>query len=166
MAMMSMRDIVPWDRGGPRVATVFREPTNLFASVQQEMNRLFDEAFRGFGASSPRFGAGWPSIEIAETDKEIRATIEVPGVDEKDIELFLQDGDLVIRGEKRSETEDKDRRFTERSYGRFERRIALQQEVEEDKVGAEFRNGVLTVTIPKSARAEQRVKRIALSTGK
>jgi HSP20 family protein len=71
----------------------------------------------------------------------------------------------VVRGEKRSETEDKERRFTERFYGRFERRIALGQEVKEDDIRAEFRNGVLSVTVPKLERTEQKAKRIPVSAG-
>ena len=70
---------------------------------------------------------------------------------------------LTLRGEKRSETEDKDKQFSERFYGRFERRIPLGLEIEEDKVSAEFRNGVLTVTLPKTERARARARRIAIN---
>jgi HSP20 family protein len=167
MSLMSMRDIVPWNRDGARTPATFRtEPASLFASLRQEMDRVFDEAFRGFGAPLVTgFGAGWPNVELTETEKEIRVTFEVPGMDEKDIEVLLDDGELVVRGEKRAETEDRDRRFTERFYGRFERRIPLGQEVEEDAIRAEFRHGVLTVSVPRSARAEQRAKRIPVNAG-
>ena len=70
---------------------------------------------------------------------------------------------LVIRGEKRAETEDKDRRFSERFYGRFERRVPLPFEVEEDTAQASFENGVLTISLPKSPRAESQTKRIAIN---
>ena len=76
---------------------------------------------------------------------------------------MLDEGDLVVRGEKRSETEDKERRFTERFYGHFERRIPLGQDVKEGDIRAEFRNGVLTVTMPKPERAEQKAKRIPVN---
>ena len=69
---------------------------------------------------------------------------------------------LTLKGEKRSETEDKDRQFSERVYGRFERRIPLGYEVEQDKVDAHFRNGVLTVILPKTAKAQSQAKRIAI----
>ncbi|TIP77390.1 MAG: Hsp20/alpha crystallin family protein, partial [Mesorhizobium sp.] len=82
----------------------------------------------------------WPSVEISDGEKEIRVTAEIPGMDEKDIEVMLDDGVLTLRGEKRSETEDKGRQFSERFYGRFERRIPLGYEVEEDKVNAAFHN--------------------------
>jgi HSP20 family protein len=78
--------------------------------------------------------------------------------------VILEDGVLTLRGEKRSETEDKDRQFSERYYGRFERRIPLGYEVTEDKVDARFRNGVLTVTLPKSEKAQSQVKRIAIKS--
>jgi len=87
----------------------------------------------------------------------------LPGLDEKDVEVLLGDGVLTIRGEKRSEVEDKGRSFSERVYGRFERRIPLAWEVEEDKIQASFKNGVLSVTLPKSAQAEAQMRRIAIN---
>lgn len=169
MAMMSMRGIAPWmGSRGSRIPAVLRDrPASVFATLRQEVDRLFDEALRGFGTMASHLSFGntdWPSAELAETNKEVRVTFEVPGVDEKDLEVLLQDGELILRGEKRSETEDKDRRFTERFFGRFERRIPLPDEVDQDGVRAEFRNGVLTVTARKTAPAEQRAKRIPVNT--
>ncbi|WP_244295317.1 MULTISPECIES: Hsp20/alpha crystallin family protein [Paracoccus] len=89
-------------------------------------------------------------------------TAEVPGLEERDIEVLLDDGVLTLKGEKRSEVEDKDRQFSERFYGRFERRIPLGAEIREDEVDAHFRNGVLTVTLPKTEKAQAQVKRIAI----
>ena len=93
----------------------------------------------------------------------IRARL--PGLDEKDVEVLVSDDVLTIRGEKKAQTEDRDRGFSERYYGHFERRIPLPFEVEEDKAEASFENGVLTVTLPKSPNADARMKRIAI-TGK
>jgi HSP20 family protein len=101
-------------------------------------------------------------VEISDGEKELTVTAEMPGLEEKDVEVLLEDGVLTLRGEKRSETEDKDRQFSERYYGRFERRIPLGCEVQDDKVEARFRNGVLTVSLPKSERAQTQVKRIAI----
>ncbi|MEI9850302.1 MAG: Hsp20/alpha crystallin family protein [Sphingomonas sp.] len=75
------------------------------------MNRLFDDVFRGFGV--PAFGrfdqaVGWPRVELGETDKELRITAELPGLDEKDVEITVEDGVLTLRGEKRAQVEDKD----------------------------------------------------------
>ena len=97
-------------------------------------------------------------------DKEIKVTAEVPGMEDKDIEVLLDDGVLTLRGEKRSETEDKDRQFSERYYGRFERRIPLAYEIEKDKADARFKNGVLSVTLPKTAKAQSQAKRIEIKS--
>jgi len=99
---------------------------------------------------------------VSETDKEVKVTAEVPGLDEKDIAVDLADGVLSISGERKSETEDKDRLFSERYFGRFERRIRVD-DVEPEKVAASFKKGVLTVTLPKTAKAQQKVKRIAIN---
>jgi HSP20 family protein len=89
---------------------------------------------------------------------------EIPGMDEKDVEVLLNDGNLVIRGEMKSETEDKERQFSERFYGRFERQIPVGTDIEEDKIEASFKNGVLTVTLPKTERAQAKAKRIAINS--
>lgn len=169
---MSVRDLLPWSRnaGGQAPALYRDDDRNHFLSLHREMNRLFDEAFRSFDRSLPTFGglssfgAGWPNVEISETDKKIEVTAEVPGLEEKDVEVLLDDGVLTLRGEKRSETEDKDRQFSERFYGRFERRIPITSEIETDKVEAAFKKGVLTVTLPKSPNARSNVKRIAIKS--
>ncbi|TGT09753.1 Hsp20/alpha crystallin family protein, partial [Mesorhizobium sp. M8A.F.Ca.ET.213.01.1.1] len=129
--------------------------------------RLFDDVFRGFDSSLPAFrassfGGGWPSVEISDGEKAVKVTAEVPGLEEKDIEVLLDDGVLTLKGEKRSEMEDKDRQFSERYYGRFERRIRLGYEVEQDQIDARFKNGVLTVTLPKTAKAQSQAKRIEI----
>jgi HSP20 family protein len=168
---VSVRDLIPWGRSNHQVPTPFRdEDRNPFLSLHREVNRLFDDVFRSFdgrlstlGALSS-FGAAWPSVEVSDTDREIRVTAEIPGLEEKDIEVLLTDGVLTLKGEKRSEPEDKDRQFSERFYGRFERRIPLGVEVEEDRIEARFKNGVLSVVLPKSARAQSQVKRIAIKS--
>ncbi|MDQ0134105.1 HSP20 family protein [Neorhizobium galegae] len=169
---MSVRDLIPWGRNnGHQVPSLLRDDDrDPFLSLHREVNRLFDDVFRGFGSGLPAFGsasafsAGWPSVEISDTDTEIKVTAEMPGLEEKDIEVLLNDGILTLKGEKRSESEDKDRQFSERYYGRFERRIPLGVEVEQDKVGAIFRNGVLTVTLPKTHKVQSQVKRIVIKS--
>jgi HSP20 family protein len=174
---MSVRDLIPWRRGNDQTPTTqFREDdSHPFLSLHREMNRLFDDTFRGFDARWPGFGLTsasrggwsndrWPSIEIAETEKEWKVCAEVPGMDEKDLEILADDGVLTVRGERRSEVDDKDRQFSERYYGRFERRIALPPDVEAERAEARFKNGVLTVTLPKSTNANPRVRRIAIKS--
>ena len=162
---MSMRDLIPWGRSPQTTPSRYREEGDPFMTLHREMNRLFDDVFRSFDVAPLGMGrmSAWPSVEVAETDKDIRIAAELPGMDEKDVEVLMGDGVLTIRGEKKSEVEDKERSFTERSYGRFERRIPLAWDVEEDKIEASFKNGVLTVTMPKSAQSTQHVKRIAIN---
>jgi len=164
---MAIKDLIPWNNRGREVGIHRGNDVNPFLALHREMNRMFDDVFRGFDAApfwSARGldGMGWPQIDIDETDKEVRITAELPGLDEKDVSLEIANGVLSISGEKRSESEDKARRFSERYYGRFERRIPLDG-VEEDKASASFRNGVLTITAPKSAEANSRVRRIAIN---
>jgi HSP20 family protein len=135
-------------------------------TLHREMNRLFDDVFRGFDMAP--FGgvsrmASWPHVEVVDNDKDVRISAELPGLEDKDVEVLIGDGVLTIRGEKKSAIEDKERAFSERTYGRFERRIPLAWEVEEDKIEASFKNGVLTVTLPKSAESRSEVKRIAVN---
>jgi HSP20 family protein len=165
---MNVRDLIPWGRNAG-TPTVYRdEDRTPFLSLHREVNRLFDDVFRAFDSRLPGFGSlssfngSWPSVEISETDKDIEVTAEIAGLEEKDVEVLLSDGMLTLKGEKQSETDDKDRRFSERFYGRFERRIPLWAEVEEDKVEARFNNGVLRVVLPKSAKAQSQVRRIAV----
>lgn len=167
---MSVRDLIPWSRGNHQAPTLYRrEDVDPFLSLHRNINRLFDEVFQGFdtpsmlGRMTPRNGT-WPSVEFSENDKEIRVVAEMPGLSENDVEVLLDEGVLTLRGEKKTETEDKDRQFSERYYGRFERRLALGREVDEGKVEAKFQNGVLTVTLPKTEKAQASPKRIAINT--
>jgi HSP20 family protein len=131
------------------------------------MNRLFDDVFRGFDDSLfwGRRGA-WPSVDVDETEKEYRVTAELPGLEEGDVEVLLQDGLLTLRGEKKHETESRNRSYRERFYGRFERQITLDRDVDDSAVKATFKNGVLTVRVPKDSRAIERAKRIPINEGK
>jgi HSP20 family protein len=164
---MAIRDLIPFSRGRD-IAVRRGDDVNPFLTLHREMNRLFDDVFRGFDLApfgSDRFfdrAMGWPNIEVSETDREVKVTADLPGLEEKDVQVELANGTLAIKGEKRSETEDRDRLFSERYYGRFERRIPVE-DVDEDKVSAAFKDGVLTVTMPKVPQAQSQVKRIAIS---
>jgi HSP20 family protein len=168
---MNMRDLIPWGRSEQTTPSRYREEGDPFMTLHREMNRLFDDVFRGFDVapfgslSGPGRTMGWPQVEVSETDKDVRISAELPGLDEKDVEVLMGDGVLTIRGEKKSKIEDKERAFSERTYGRFERRIPLAWEVEEDKIEASFKNGVLTITVPKTAQAALQAKRIAINSG-
>jgi len=162
---MNMRDLIPWGRNNGNAPASFEsEPMSPFLSLHREMNRVFDEAFRSFAAPSV-FGTtqAWPKIEVAERDNEIQVMAELPGMEEKDVEVMLSDGALVIRGERKSEFEDKDRQFSERYFGHFERRIPVGTDVTEDSISATFKNGLLTVTVPYAEGSRSAVKRIPIN---
>lgn len=167
---MAFRDLIPWSRQEnqlpvPLGREVERNEPHPLLSLHREVNRLFDDVFRGFDL--PSFGSfgrvEWPRLELAETDRELRVTAELPGLEETDVEILVEEGVLTLRGEKRAESEDRDRGYSELSYGRFERRIGLPRGIEQDKASAMFRHGVLTVTLPKSAGAIGNVRRIPIN---
>jgi len=165
---MAIKDLIPWNNRAREVGFERSSDIHPLFALHREMNRMFDDVFRGldftsFGPSSRAYdGLGWPQIDIDETDKEVRITAELPGLEEKDVRLEIANGVLSISGEKKTESKDKARRFSERYYGRFERRIPLQ-DIEQDKASAAFKNGVLTLTVPKSAEAKSNVRRIAIN---
>lgn len=154
--------LTPW-----RPGSLTRSPfgTGSVFDLHRQMNRLFDDLIESPAGSlgAPALAAtGWPQLEIDQKDDQIRVVAELPGVDEKDVELTIEDGVLSLSGEKRSERKDESG-YSERSYGRFERRIALPSNIDEDKCKADFKNGVLTVTIPRVAE-KARGRRIPLGT--
>lgn len=142
-----------------------------FYALQQEMNQVFDEFMKGFDVApfsglGENLGKFYPSIDIKESDKEIILTAELPGLEEKDFELLLTDDALTIKGEKKEEKESREKDYyrMERKYGSFSRVVALPDGIETAKVDAKFKNGVLTITLPKSEEAKQKVKKIAIKS--
>ncbi len=124
---------------------------------------LFED-FLGAPFGDFPFGArGLPAVDVRETDNEVRVNAELPGMDPKDIDLRIERGVMTIRGEKKVESEHKDEccHRTERRYGSFSRSIALPCPVREDQITAEYKNGVLSVTLPKDEKAKP--KRIEIS---
>jgi HSP20 family protein len=162
-----------------------KAPTDAWASLRQEMDKVFDRFGAGF--SMPSFGAPFdrlfanvpaarhestfafaaPAVDVKESGTAFTVTAELPGLTEKDIEVKLTDDMLTLKGEKRQEREDKDESYhlMERSYGSFERSFRLPPSVERDKIAANFDKGVLTVTLPKSAEAKQQEKTIEIKSG-
>ena len=164
---MGIRDLVPWTKG--HQLPTRQEPFDPFLTLHREMNRLFDDVFRGFGplglVGNPLMEGqfAWPRLELSETDKSVTVTAELPGLSEKDVQVEIANGVLSIRGEKKAERSDDSKFVSERYYGSFERQISLEG-VEENKAQADFKNGVLTVTLPKSVQSNRNVKRIAINT--
>ena len=169
---MDFRDLIPFGRDRRDVAA--GRGDNPMESFQREMNRLFDDFFRGFGgAGAPvarygegAFGVAVPRVDVSETEAEYEVTAELPGMEEKDVEVLLDQNMLTLKGEKKAEREEKrkDYHLTERSFGSFRRTIPLPVEVDRDKVEAGFKNGVLTVKLPKAPQAQARAKRIQVKS--
>ena len=162
---MTMRHLVPWSFR-KKTVPVRHDEESPFSVFQQEMNNLFDSFFSGFDLQPFETVPGTfsPKVDVAENDKEITITAELPGMEEKDIEVSVNRESLTIKGEKKDEREDKGRDYylLERSYGNFSRTVPLSVEVDRDKVGAAFKKGVLKVTLPKTARAAEEKKKIRI----
>ena len=158
------------------------EPTSAlqewrpFESLRKEVDRLFDDFGHGFLRAPFRRSmfdiepfwrreiswAGVPAVDIAEKDDGYEITAELPGMDEKNIEVRVSNGTLVVKGEKKEEKEEKKKDYylSERHYGSFERRFPVPDAVDAEKIAASFKKGVLTVTLPKKAEAKKPAKTI------
>ena len=137
-------------------------PFKDLPALREEMNKLWN-CFFGEKAFLEPFGKGWvPSLDVSETKENVVVKAEVPGMAGKDIDISLSGGVLTIKGEKKQEKEEKDENyhFTERIYGAFSRSVQLPQEVQTDKVTASYKNGVLTITLPKSEEAKAKEVKI------
>jgi HSP20 family protein len=148
-----------------------RDDNHPFYSLQSQMNSLFDDFFTGFNGM-PRalatggFGAFSPSVDVKESDKDFTVRAELPGVEEKDIEVTVTNDAVTIKGEKKEEKEDKGKNYyyMERSYGSFNRIIHLATETESGKAEASFKNGVLNITIPKSLAAKAKGTKVPIKS--
>jgi HSP20 family protein len=147
-----------------------------FWGLRREMDRLFDDFGRGFWQLptrrsifdiEPFWGREmtWeaiPAVDIAEGEKAFELTAELPGMDEKNIEVKVANGNLIIKGEKQEEKEEKKKDYymRERNYGSFERRFEVPESVDAEKIEASFKKGVLTLTLPKKVEAQKPTKKI------
>jgi HSP20 family protein len=150
-----------------------------FETLREEMDRVFDEFTRGFGRFplsrrtveiepmlryETSFGVSAPVVDVVEKEKEYQISAELPGLDEKDVEVSIADDLLTIKGEKKEEREEKAKNYyvSERRYGAFQRSFQIPSGVDADKIGASFQKGVLMVTLPKTPEAQTKEKRIAI----
>ena len=168
---MSIKDLVP--RIGRKPLPVRQEDADPFRDFQRQMNRLFDDFFGGFPLAERETGAGWapaaftPRVDVSETDTEVKVSAELPGMDEKDIAVELQDDVLTLRGEKKSAQEEKGKNWyrREQSWGSFQRAIELPAGVDAGKAKAQFKKGVLTFTAPKRPEEQVRRKTVPIEEG-
>jgi HSP20 family protein len=157
---------VPLTRGksgsSPSLSQQARQP---FESLRQEVDRLFDEF--GFSSWQPfgRRGIS-PAVDVVEGDKAYEVTAELPGMDEKDIEIKVTQDSLAIKGVKEEQKEEKEKGYhrQERRYGSFERSFGLPDSVDADRIQAKFNKGLLTVTLPKKAEAQKPAKTVAIKS--
>lgn len=154
--------LVPWKKRDD--ALDFRRDEHPFDRLHREIDELFESYHRGFGNLGRRFAAA-PGFEVSETDDEIRIKAELPGIDEKDIEVSLDENVLTIRAERQDEHEEKKRNYqvSEMSYGRFQRSVPLRTAVDRDRAKAGFERGVLTLVLPKTEQAKAERKQIPIS---
>jgi len=167
---MALKDLVPTLWGNKNIP-VRHEEEHPFSVLQRDMNRMFDDFFKGFNTfSAGRLEGGWgvfhPTVDIKESEKEITIKAELPGMDEKDIDVSLANDVLTIQGEKKEEKEEKDKGYyyAERSFGSFRRVLPLPVGVNTQKAEASFKKGVLTITVPKTEEAKEKIKKIAIKS--
>src|SRR6185369_16147722 len=160
---MDIKRLSPWNwlrheeeqaRNVPaqRIAPQMYSP---LVQLHRDIDRMFDNVFPGVGwgrLMDVEDSLLRPNVDVSSTDKEYNITVEVPGIDEKDVKLELtNDGQLIIRGEKKQEKEQKDKNYhrVERSYGSFQRTLSLPEDANRDAIEASFKNGLLTITCPR-----------------
>ncbi len=134
------------------------DPFRELEEMSTRLNRVFGQApGRRTSEEEPAFFADWtPAVDVQETDKEYLLKADLPDVRKEDVKVDIREGVLSVEGERKQEKEEKGKKFhrIERSYGKFIRRLALPTDVDETKVAAEFKEGVLNVHLPKSATAK------------
>ncbi len=165
---MRLQDIVPWHARRPAQTT---EMTDPFQRMHDEMDRMLSDAFAeptwppvfGMRASSKDMA---PHMDISETDDAIEVTLDLPGVDPKDVDVSLNNGILSITAARETEDREEDKNFhrVERFRGRFVRRLALPHGVEDDRIEAHQDKGVLRIRVPKSPEAKATQKRIEIKS--
>ena len=167
---MSMLELAPWRKNRKHLTP--QSADDWLMPLHQQIDRVFTDFL---GSDFPRLarfpwnGGFSPNMDVVETDQQFEVTAELPGMDDKDVEVTLADGVLTVRGEKRSETreEDKDRDHyhLERSYGVFRRSFQLPPEVDAEQVSASFDKGVLKIALGKKKAAESATRKIEVQKG-
>jgi HSP20 family protein len=165
---MTIRDLIPWKRDETKMP-IHQKEEDSFMSLQSEINRLFDSFFTSpFSLTSHdiSYKTFTPSIDVIETEDAYKITAELPGMDEDDITVTLDRNYLTLSGEKTTKVEDKDEHYhrVERSYGSFRRSIVIPEEVDTDNIKAQFKNGLLSINLPKKPEAQRQSRRIKVKT--
>jgi HSP20 family protein len=154
---MNVKSLIPWRKNRSLEERRFGDQASPFLALHREMNRMFDDFLRDMDG---RTGSAWPQIELSETQDELRVVAELAGLEQRDVDMTLDEGVLTLKGQKRLEKNDTV--YSERWEGAFERMIPVGQDVDPDKVKASFKSGVLTIRLPKKPEAQRQVKRISI----
>ncbi len=161
---MHIKDIAPWKRNRDPAASEGEQ--DQFRAMQRHMNETFDNFFRRFSLA-PWEWSGWrgeysPRVNVTEKDNVVHVEAEVPGMEEKDLDVSLSDNMLTLKGERRTEAEDSGERYYRReiSYGAFHRSVPLPGRVQEDSVKATFSKGVLRIELPLAEGRSEHARKI------
>ncbi len=149
------------------MAIIRWDPFRDLVTLREKMNRLFEDVGAGRGQEKELISSSWnPAVDIYESENQLVMTAEIPGVDEKDVEIKIEDNTLTIKGERKFEKETKQENYhrIERSYGSFYRSFTLPNYVDQDKIHAEHENGVLKITMPKKTELKPRKVKILKPT--
>jgi HSP20 family protein len=145
------------------MAIVRWDPFRDLVTLRERMNKIFEDMSPARGEERDLTAAAWtPSVDIYETENDVVLTAEVPGIDEKDIEIKVEDNTLTIRGERKFEKETREENYhrIERAYGTFFRSFSLPSSVDQDRIEAQHENGVLRIRMPKKAEVKPRKVKI------
>ena len=185
---MELKKLAPWnwfkneDEMDHAVPVRHGEKRQLYAGrhhdpmvqIHRDIDNIFDQFFRGWGfpqrevfGNFPADSLFKPKVDLSAAEQEYLLTVEIPGVSEKDVMVDINNNTMTIKGEKRQETEDKDKNYyrIERSYGAFQRVLALPEDVDQENIKACFKNGVLSITMPRKSLPAAEVKKVEITAG-
>jgi HSP20 family protein len=149
------------------MAIIRWDPFRDLVTIREKMNRMFEDAVSTRGEEKDLISGSWaPAIDIYETENELVLSAEVPGIDEKDIEIRIEDGTLTLRGERKFEKEARQENYhrIERAYGAFSRSFSLPPNVDQENVQAEHADGVLKIHMPKKPESKPKTVKILTPT--
>ena len=139
------------------------DPFRDLSVLQERMNRLFEDAGRGYRGDDASATTTWsPAVDIFETENEIMVKAELPGIERKDITLNLDNNVLTVKGERKFEKETRQENYhrIERSYGGFSRAFSIPAIVDDEKIRADYKDGILTIALPKKEQVKPKQIRI------
>lgn len=175
---MMIKDLLPWTTGSGAGAGSDKSREgeadagggdHPMAGLQRELNRAFEGFLSRFDQTVSElgaFGGSGPRADMVETATGVEVTVELPGVDQDAVDVSVTEDMLTIRGEKKVERQDEKTGYvlSERSYGAFSRSIALPRGVDPDKAEAQFKNGLLTITLPRAPEEQERARKVHIRT--